>query len=163
MTGFGSQAFGTSTFGQDTGTVGGTGGTGFGTEPFGTGPFGLGTAGSPGGGGGSGTGGTGITDPDLNGAYRYVPPTWRNVGMLEGSLRFGVTTPTVVYRLNGVWHNVQQAGMDDPIVTNVDIDAASGLRLFFTKPMVVPGWLYAELNAITPADPSWSAGTLTRL
>jgi hypothetical protein len=53
--------------------------------------------------------------------------------------------------------------MDAPVITDVDIDAATGLRLYFTKPMVVPGSLYDELSAITPADPSWTPGTLTLL
>jgi hypothetical protein len=53
--------------------------------------------------------------------------------------------------------------MDAPVITDVDVDAASGLRLYFTKPMVVPGSLHDELLAITPADPSWTPGTLTLL
>jgi hypothetical protein len=85
------------------------------------------------------------------------------VQTMRGSLRYGVNTSTTVYRLNGQWFNVQDAGMDAPVITDVDVDAATGLRLYFTKPMVVPGSLHDELSAITPADPSWTPGTLTLL
>lgn len=95
--------------------------------------------------------------------YLYTPPTWRYVGMVEGSLRCGITTSTLVYRMNGVWFNQLEAGVDNPVVADVDVDPRSGMRLFFTKPMVVPGWLYDELYALEPADPSWSPGTLTLL
>ena len=39
------------------------------------------------------------------------------------------------------------------------------IELFFTRPTQVPDSLVAELtaNALTPADPSWTAGTLTPL
>ena len=94
-------------------------------------------------------------------SYLYSPPTWRNVALMEGALRYGVPTSTVVYRTGGVWHNVMTAGMDDPAKT-ADVDS-SGLVLFFTRPTVVPDSLFAEMsaNALTPADSSWSVGTLT--
>jgi hypothetical protein len=95
--------------------------------------------------------------------YFYKPPTYRMVQTMQGSLRYGVNTSTTVYRLNGTWFNVQDAGMDAPVITDVDVDAATGLRLYFTKPMVVPDTIYAELSALTPADPSWTPGTLTLL
>lgn len=100
--------------------------------------------------------------------YLYKPPTWRNVQVMEGALRYGVPTSTVVYRQNGVWFNIHTAGVDQPVVADVDIwvdpnNAYNTLRLFFTKPMVVPGDLYAGLSALSPADPSWTAGTLTLL
>lgn len=101
-----------------------------------------------------------MADPEV---YLYVPPTWRSVAMMGRALRYGVRTSTVVYRLGGVWHNIHSAGIDDPVVANVDIDALTGMRLFFTKPMVVPGHLYDELAAIQPADPSWLPGSLTLL
>jgi hypothetical protein len=79
-----------------------------------------------------------------------------------------ITTSTLVFRIGGVWHNQLTARMDDPVVANVDVwvdpsNAANTLRLFFSKPTVVPGDLYAGLSALTPADPSWSPGTLTLL
>lgn len=79
------------------------------------------------------------------------------------ALRAGITTSTLVYRQGGTWYNQLEAGMDMPDVTQVDTDAASGLLLFFTRPTVVPDSLYAEMsaNALTPADPSWTPGTLT--
>ena len=108
--------------------------------------------------------------------YLYRPPTWRNVAIIEGSLRYGVPTSTCVYRQGGVWHNIQDAGIDQPVVADCDVwvdpdpdlslnRPAPTLRLFFTKPMVVPGELHDELaaNAITPADPSWTPGSLTLL
>lgn len=102
--------------------------------------------------------------------YLYKPPTWRNVFVFERghALRAGITTSTCVYRIDGVWYNVQSPGMDDPVVADVDVwvdpsNAANQLRLFFVRPMVVPGALYDELAAITPADPSWTPGSLTLL
>jgi hypothetical protein len=82
---------------------------------------------------------------------------------MGGALVVGVTTSTCVYRMGGVWHNQMEARMDDPVVANVDVDAATNLRLFFTKPMVVPGSLYSELSALSPADPTWAPGSLTLL
>lgn len=95
--------------------------------------------------------------------YLYKPPTWRNVVPMGGALNPGITTSTCVYRQDGVWHNVITAGMDNPVVTDCDVDAATGLRLFFTKPMVVPGSLHDELAAIEPAEDSWTPGSLTLL
>lgn len=95
--------------------------------------------------------------------YLYKPPTWRNVATVERSLRYGVTTSTVVYRQGGVWFNIQTAGVGSPDVAGVDVDAATGLRLFFTKPMVVPDSLHDELAAVQPADASWTPGSLTLL
>ena len=100
--------------------------------------------------------------------YLYTPPQWLNVGTIEGSLRYSVPTSTCVYRLNGAWFNVAIPGMDNPVVANCDVwvdaaNSANTLRLFFTKPMVVPGALHDELAALQPADPSWSAGSLTLL
>lgn len=95
--------------------------------------------------------------------YLYSPPTWRHVQVMEGALRYGVATNTLVYRQGGVWYNQQNAGMDQPVVADCDTDAQSGLRLFFTKPMVVPDWLHDELAALQPADPSWTPGSLTLL
>lgn len=94
-------------------------------------------------------------------SYLYTPPTWRNVVQLERSLRCGVPTCTLVYRQAGVWHNIHTPGMDNPVVKSVDVDA-SGLVLYFDRPTVVPASLYTEMstNALTPADSSWSPGTL---
>jgi hypothetical protein len=95
-------------------------------------------------------------------SYLYSPPTWRNVQQMEGALRYGVPTSTLVYRSSGVWHNTMTAGMDDPAAHS---DTVSGLLLFFTRPTVVPDSLFAEMtaSALTPADPSWTAGTLALL
>lgn len=92
--------------------------------------------------------------------YLYTPPSWRNPVRMGGALVPKVTTSTLVFRLGGVWHNQLTARMDDPIVANVDVDP-SGLLLFFVGPTVVPDSLYAELSAVAPADPSWTAGSLT--
>lgn len=92
--------------------------------------------------------------------YLYTPPTWNNPIPMGGALVVhGVPTSTLVYRQGGVWHNKFTAGIDDPVVASCDVDP-SGLLLFFTTPTVVPNTLYAELSALTPADPSWSPGTL---
>lgn len=103
----------------------------------------------------------------MSGVYLYTPPTWRNVVQLEGALHCGITTSTCVYRQGGVWHNVITPGMDVfdlPIDVWVDPgNPANTLTLLFTKPMVIPGDLYAELAALAPADPSWTAGSLTLL
>lgn len=98
--------------------------------------------------------------------YLYTPPSWRNPAPMGGALVVGVRTSTCVYRVGGVWHNQMNAGMDNPVMANVDvidIPGAGSLRLFFTKPMVVPGSLHDELAAISPADPSWTPGSLTLL
>lgn len=90
-------------------------------------------------------------------SYLYSPPTWRHAFSLDGALIAGITTSTCVYRQAGVWYNTLDAGPD------VVPDTESGTLLFFTRPTVVPDALQAELaaNAITPADASWSPGTLT--
>lgn len=92
--------------------------------------------------------------------YLYTPPTWRNVVTLEGSLRAGIPTSVCVYRQGGVWQQVVSPGMN---VFDVPFDVSSGITLFFTRPTPVPDTLVAELtaNGLTPADPSWTAGTLT--
>lgn len=95
--------------------------------------------------------------------YYYQPPTYRVPVMTEGWPLGGFQRSTLVYRLNGVWVNQVAAGTDNPDPNTVDVDAASGLRLFFTKPMVVPGWLYDELSAIEPADPSYTVYPLIQL
>lgn len=94
-------------------------------------------------------------------SYLYTPPTWRHMFKLEGALVAGITTSTCVYRQGGVWHQVIGPGMD---VFDVPIDTdGTGLVLLFTRPTVVPDSLYTELsaNGITPADASWTPGTLT--
>jgi hypothetical protein len=95
--------------------------------------------------------------------YLYRPPSWRNVIPMGGALNVGIPTSTVVWRQGGVWHNAMTAGMDSPVIKDCDVDLATGLRLFFNKPMVVPDNLYAELLALAPADPSWTPGSLTLL
>ena len=80
--------------------------------------------------------------------YLYTPPQWKNVSVLEGGLHVGIPTSYCVYRSSGTWYSVQSVGMGNPdIATQVDIDAATGFRLFFTKPMVVPSTLQPELAA----------------
>lgn len=94
-------------------------------------------------------------------SYLYTPPTWRNVVPLEGALRCGIPTSVCVYRQGGVWTQVLSPGMN---VFDVPIDVdPSGLVLIFTRPTVVPDSLFAELsaNGVTPADPSWTPGSLT--
>lgn len=96
--------------------------------------------------------------------YLYTPPTWRHVIEIgKSALVYGVATSTLVYRLAGVWYNVQEAGMDNPVVDHVDIDSRTGLKLFFSTPVVVPGSLHDELAAVTKGDDSWTDGTLTLL
>lgn len=96
--------------------------------------------------------------------YLYAPPQWQNVTVIAGmALRTKIPTSTTVYRLGGVWHNVLSPGMDQPVISDVDVDPDTGLRLYFTKPMVVPGSLHDELAALQPADPSWTPGSLTLL
>lgn len=95
--------------------------------------------------------------------YLYTPPTWRNPIPLGGALIAGVRTCTLVYRRNGVWVNQMEAGIDNPIVANCDVDPASGLRLYFVRPMVIPDSIVAGLSALQPADPSWTPGSLTLL
>jgi hypothetical protein len=84
------------------------------------------------------------------------------VQTVRGSLRYGVSTSTLVYRMGGQWTNVQDPGMDAPVVANVDTDT-SGLKLYFDRPTVVPDALFAELSGVTPSDPSWTPGSLTYL
>lgn len=102
---------------------------------------------------------------DPTNVYLYTPPMMRMVYKFPGAwaLRFGINTSTIVYRQDGVWHNIAVAGMDNPVVADCDVDAQSGMLLFFNKPMVVPGWLADELVEIEPADLSWSFSTLTQL
>ena len=95
-------------------------------------------------------------------SYLYTPPSYRIVSLFPGArvLRFGITTSTVVYRQGGVWHNQSTAGMDNPVISACDVDT-SGLLLFFDRPTVVPDSLHDALAALQPADPSWTAGSLT--
>ena len=98
--------------------------------------------------------------------YLYTPPTWRNVGMMEGSLRSGVATSTIVYRQNGVWHNVFDQGFSNPDVADCDVylqPNGQPMTLFFTKPTVIPGDLVTGLQAMTKGDPSWTDATFTLL
>lgn len=97
--------------------------------------------------------------------YLFKPPTWRRVVEFEkgSGLLPAITVSTVVYRQDGVWHNILECGVNNPIVTDCDVDADSNLRLFFVKPMVVPGSLYDELSALVKGDPSWADATLTQL
>lgn len=96
-------------------------------------------------------------------SYLYSPPMWRNPSMMGWALRASVNTCTLVYRQNGVWYNQEIAGMDEPVIANVDVDSQSGMKLFFTHPVVVPDWLHDELAALTQADSSWIPATLTPL
>ena len=82
---------------------------------------------------------------------------------MEGALRYYIDTSTTVYRVAGVWHNISSPGEGNPDVSSCDIDAASGLLLYLNTPTAVPDSLHDELAALTPADPSWSPGTLTLL
>lgn len=97
-------------------------------------------------------------------SYLYTPPTFRYEEILEGSLRFGITTCTLVYRLGGQWYNLLTPGMDAPVVKNVDTDPVSGQFLYFDRPTSVADSLFTEMNAnaLTPSGylSSWSPGTL---
>lgn len=100
--------------------------------------------------------------------YLYAPPSYRMAQTIEGSLRYSVPTSTIVYRQGGVWTNQSSAGIGSPVVANCDVwvdpaDSTNRLLLFFCKPMVIPGALHDELLALQPADPSWTAGSLTLL
>ena len=95
--------------------------------------------------------------------YLYTPPMWRNIVPMGGALNPGILTSTIVYRFAGTWHNVISVGEDDPVVADVDVDERTGLRLFFVKPMVIPGSLYDELSALEKGDASWTDAQLTLL
>jgi len=86
---------------------------------------------------------------------------WRNPSMMGWALRASVNTSTVVYRQGGVWYSQEIAGIDQPVIADVDTDAASGLLLFFSRPTVVPDSLHDALAALVQADPSWIPATLT--
>jgi hypothetical protein len=93
--------------------------------------------------------------------YRYSPPSYELHTQLERSLRVHITTSTTTYRLGGVWHNVMSPGEDQPVISAVDVDAATGVRLYFNTPTLVPDSLAGTLaGALAPADPSWTPGTL---
>lgn len=94
-------------------------------------------------------------------SYMFTPPTYRFVEILQGSLRFGITTCTVVYRQGGQWHNLVTPGMDNPVIAQVD--KLGDQLLYFDRPTPVDGSLYNELSALTPADPSWTPQTLVLL
>lgn len=99
--------------------------------------------------------------------YLYTPPQYRMTSMMRGSLRVTIPVSTTVYRKNGVWHNTVCGGVN-PAPNECDMWIADDrpelrLRLFFTKPMVVPDALHDELLALAPASAAWSAGTLTLL
>lgn len=65
----------------------------------------------------------------------YTPPQWKNVGIFEGSLRYGVPTSFCVYQMNGVWHSVQTPG----------VDQLTGAKYVFPSPVVVSDALAASL------------------
>lgn len=104
------------------------------------------------------------TPPTLDGTvWLYTPPQWILVSQVMGALCSKVPVSTLVYRMNGTWVNQMGAYMDNPVIKNVDVDAATGLLLYFDRPRVVPGTLYNELLALAPADPTWTQGTLVQL
>lgn len=86
--------------------------------------------------------------------YLYAPPTWRNPGIFEGSLRYSVPTSYCVYRKGGVWYSTITPGIDE--LTGIDTDAGSGMTLLFDRPKVIPSTLQPELAA-------FGQGTLTLL
>ena len=80
---------------------------------------------------------------------------------MHKSLRYGVPTCTGVYRIGGTWHNIQVAGLSNPDETTIDVDATTGIKLYFGRPTLVPDSLVSVLTpALTPADPTWTPGTL---
>ena len=88
--------------------------------------------------------------------YLYRPPTYKMHQQMEGALRYYIDTSTTVYRKGGVWYNVQSPGESNPDVSSCDVDAASGMLLYWNKPTVIPGALQPELAA-------FGLGTLTLL
>lgn len=90
--------------------------------------------------------------------HLYTPPTYRMVAVMERSLRYGVTTSTLVWRQGGVWSNTITGDMN--VVP--DVDPTSGLTLLFYTPTQIPDSLVAEMtaNALTPANPAWTPGTI---
>lgn len=90
--------------------------------------------------------------------YLYTPPQYKMVQMVEGALRYKISTSTSVYRIGGVWINALTPSQD--IVGECDVDP-SGLVLFFATPTVVPDTLHDALAAVQPANSAWTAGTLT--
>jgi hypothetical protein len=95
--------------------------------------------------------------------YLYKPPTWRNAASLAGSLVYGITTSTIVYRQAGIWINIQSAGFDAPKMSDVDVEPRTHLLLFFDRPSIVPDEVQPGLAALQPADPSWTPGSLVLL
>lgn len=93
-------------------------------------------------------------------SYLYTPPMWRHTALFPEAwaLIYGFMVSTCVYRLGGVWTNIQTPGMDNPVVA--DCDRVGDLLLFFDRPTVVPDSLHDELAALEAADPSWTDPTL---
>lgn len=102
-------------------------------------------------------------------SYRFSPPTWNRILQMEGALVLNVCpVSTLVYRSGGTWFNVQMPGIGQPdVATQVDTDATTGILLFFTRPTVIPDSLATDPNgpgvATTPADPTWTPGSLVHL
>ena len=94
--------------------------------------------------------------------YLYKPPTYKQHDTIYGSLRFHIRSCTTVYRLGGVWFNVQSPGPDNPNPSLCD-KASDGTLCYFNTPTVVPNELHDGLAALQPADSSWLPGTLTAL
>jgi hypothetical protein len=93
--------------------------------------------------------------------YLFTPPTFRMVAIMRRSLRCGVPTCTGVWRIDGTWFNSSTAGVGNPDETTIDVDAPTGIKLYFGRPTLVPDSLVSVLTpALTPADPTWTPGTL---
>jgi hypothetical protein len=70
-------------------------------------------------------------------ALLYTPPQWKNVGVIQGSLRFGQPTSYCVYRIAGVWYITQNAG----------VGQTTGADYVFTTPTIIDPSLVAGLTA----------------
>lgn len=66
----------------------------------------------------------------------YTPPQWRNIIILDGSLRVGIPTSYCVYKKSGSWHSSQSPAIDE----------LTGATYVFPTPVVVSDALATELT-----------------
>lgn len=93
----------------------------------------------------------------------FSPPQWQNVIVIAGrGLRVSIPTSTTVYRQGGTWFNVLSPGMSLPDVSACDPSPDGGVMYYSRPTKVSDASLIADItaHALTPADPSWSPGTL---
>jgi hypothetical protein len=65
----------------------------------------------------------------------YTPPQWKNVGIFQGSLRYGVQTSYCVYQKAGQWVSTQSPAVDE----------LNGATYVFPTPVVVSDALATSL------------------